>query len=314
MSDYAHKRTDEVLEKLETRIAVEYRKAYRETKAKLDDYLDAFKEKDAKMRKKWEDGKITREEYRKWRKRQIATGERWRALVKQLAADYTNADKIAVALINGEISGVFALNGNYTAYEIERNLGASYGFTLYDKQTVARLVKENPELLPAPSVDIAKDFRWNRQKITSAITQAILQGESIPNVAKRLQRVADMDNAAAVRNARTAMTSAQNAGRQETYNQAMRMGLKLQKEWVATLDGRTRHEHGAADGQRVGLDEPFVIGGYKMMFPGDSSAPGRLVYNCRCTMITVEPEYITRGEKARTTFPEWAKEKGLKGW
>lgn len=63
------------------------------------------------------------------------------------------------------------------------------------------------------------------------------------------------------------------------------MGIKLKKEWLATLDGRTRHAHAMLDGQTVETDKPFHVDGYEIMYPGDTSAPGYLVYNCRCTLI-----------------------------
>lgn len=63
------------------------------------------------------------------------------------------------------------------------------------------------------------------------------------------------------------------------------------------------------DGQRVPLDGKFDVGGYKMKFPGDMSAPAHLVYNCRCTTITVEPDYITKGEEPRLTYSEWESKK-----
>lgn len=57
------------------------------------------------------------------------------------------------------------------------------------------------------------------------------------------------------------------------------------KQWVTRRDDRVRHEHSAADGQRVPVNEPFDVGGYPMMHPGDRSAPARLVINCRCVMV-----------------------------
>jgi HK97 family phage portal protein len=58
-------------------------------------------------------------------------------------------------------------------------------------------------------------------------------------------------------------------------------------EWVATPDLRVRDDHGMADGQVVKVGEPFQVGGYSMMFPGDMShgAPIKQVANCRCTTV-----------------------------
>ena len=89
-----------------------------------------------------------------------------------------------------------------------------------------------------------------------------------------------MNKASAIRTARTAVTGAQNAGRMDSYVAAEKMGIKVRKEWLATIDGRTRHSHAMLDGQTVDIDKPFKVDGEEIMFPGDTSAPGYLVYNC----------------------------------
>ena len=91
-----------------------------------------------------------------------------------------------------------------------------------------------------------------------------------------------MDRTSAIRTARTAFTGAQNAGRMDSYAAAEKMGIKLKKEWLATLDGRTRHPHAALDGEKVGTDEKFSNG---CRFPGDPQGRPGEVYNCRCTMV-----------------------------
>lgn len=55
--------------------------------------------------------------------------------------------------------------------------------------------------------------------------------------------------------------------------------------WHAHRDERTRKPHYLADGQIRPINEPFDIGGYKMMFPMDDSlgAPPEMIVNCRCT-------------------------------
>ncbi len=54
--------------------------------------------------------------------------------------------------------------------------------------------------------------------------------------------------------------------------------------WDATLDEFTRPHHFEADGLTVPIDEPFVIAGERMMFPGDDSlgATAKNLINCRC--------------------------------
>ena len=306
MADYAHTETDKRIAELEKRLQAEYRQAYKETKGKLEKYLSDFARKDEAKRELVEKGEMSQADYTQWRKNQILTGKRWAAMVETLAKDINRTNQIAADIISGDLKGTFALNANFTAYSIENGFRTDYGFTLYNEDTVNRLIAEDPDLLPAPSVDIPKDIRWNKQKISSNITQAVLQGKSIPDIAKGMQTVVGMNKAAATRNARTAMTGAQNAGRQASYDRAKAMGIKVKKEWIATLDGRTRHSHGMADGQQVEIDGKFTVGRAKMRYPGDfkNGSPEEL-YNCRCTMGTVEPPEILQGEDPRMTYQEW---------
>lgn len=64
-----------------------------------------------------------------------------------------------------------------------------------------------------------------------------------------------MNRDSAIRTARTAVTGAQNAGRLDSYYAAEKMGIKCRKQWMATLDGRTRHSHAMLDGEIVDNDK-----------------------------------------------------------
>jgi hypothetical protein len=66
---------------------------------------------------------------------------------------------------------------------------------------------------------------------------------------------------------------------------AQQSGLTLQKEWLATDDAHTRPTHRDADGQTVAMDEPFIVGGAELQYPGDPDGPSQEVVMCRCTPI-----------------------------
>ena len=181
-------------------------------------------------------------------------------------------------------------------------------FTLYDEQTVRRLIVEQPDLMPhypkAKAVRRGIDLAFGKKQITNAVTTGILMGRSSRGIAADLRRrIIDMSIESAIRAARTAVTAAENGGRQATYEKAAEMGIELQREWIATKDHRTREWHGAADGQRVGVDEAFTVGGERLMFPGDRShgASGWNIYNCRCAVRGV----IKGHGRKRETFTEW---------
>lgn len=72
-----------------------------------------------------------------------------------------------------------------------------------------------------------------------------------------------------------------NAGRTDAFRAfAEETGEELERVWLATEDSRTRETHRLADGQRVGMDQPFVVGGFPLMFPGDPAGPPQEVINC----------------------------------
>ena len=283
--DPGHRETDELLAWLEKDLTDLYSVAAADVEEKLRDYLRRFEIKDKTWQKWVKDGKKTQEEYQRWRTGQIMMGKRWEEMRNTLAEDLANADQIARSIVNGYTPEAYALNHNYATYEVEKGAQVDTSYTLYDRQTVERLIRDNPQLLPAPSIDIPLDMRWNRQHIQSAVLQGIVQGESIPKIASRMQQVAEMDRKAAIRTARTAMTGAQNAGRVDGYKRAESMGIKMRQQWVATLDGRTRHEHRILDGQKASVDGYFEVEGERIRYPGDPTAAPHLVYNCRCTLI-----------------------------
>lgn len=314
--DYAHRETDKLIDGLEKALTEAYGEAYQEIAEKAADYFRRFEIKDEKWRLWVEQGKKTEEQYKAWRMQQLMVGERWEKLRDDLAHDLVHADEIAAKIIQGNLPEAYALNHNWETYEIEKTLGMSTNYTLYSHDTVRKLLKKNPNLLPKPKVDIPKDLRWNQQRIQSVMLQGILQGMSIPQMAKNIAGVTDGNLKNATRNARTMMTGAQNAGRQQAMIRARKKGVKLRRTWVATLDNRTRHEHRVLDGKTVDVDKPFRVGGYEIMYPGDPSAAPEMVYNCRCTTIGQVKGFETdvRGFDLRDdpdidgmTYAEWKK-------
>lgn len=288
-SDYAHKWTDKQLAALEKRIAAEFKQAAEELTDTVNAYFAALKKRDAEMAAKAEAGEITEQAYKQWRLAQIGRGKRFEALRDKMAERYTNAHEVAIAYINDATPGIYTLNRNYSAYTIEQ-ISDKADFTLWDEQTVRRLIDEQPGLMPyyPPKRALKRgiDLDYGKKQITASITSSILQGKGIDKISSDLQsRMQGMSLASAIRTARTATTAAQNAGRMDSYHAAEGMGIKLKKEWLATLDGRTRHAHAMLDGQTAETDKPFHVDGYEIMYPGDTSAPGYLVYNCRCTLI-----------------------------
>ena len=319
--DIAHRMTDEMLDDLEERIAEEYAKASRDMQKKYIAWAEQFAEQEKKQKALLDAGKITQKEYNDWRFRHEAIGKRWEAMKDVLAADLENARNIALKISGEKMPDVYALNANFAAYQIEHDARIDAGFTLYNHDTAEYLLKDTRQLMPPPSpqkaAEIAanKAMQWEKGKIQSAVMQGILQGESVNKVAERLRGVVEMDYNASVRYARTMTTSAQNAGRYESFRRAEKLGVHLTIEWQATLDGRTRHAHRLMHGQRTTVDEPFhTPDGYTIYYPadctGESDAPQSFIWQCRCTLLGY-PDYI-ENETVRhspkmgdMSFEEW---------
>lgn len=292
MSDYMHRYTDAELHKLERRIRYEYAQAAVEINKKADDYFRRFVKQDKIKAKQVENGTLSWDEYIKWRKNKLLVGQRWKELKENIANDVLTTNEKARSMAERFSYSAYADNYNYGNFEAETQSGIDTSFTLYDRDTVERLIRDNPDMLPPPGKETALNIRlgraklWEKQKIQSVMIQGILQGESIPALAKRLANaVCDSNKAAAIRNARTMTTAAENAGRRAGHERAEKMGIHIEDVWIAVHDNRTRHEHRMADQQSVKVGQPFIIDGYKLRFPGDPSAPGYLIYNCRCTVV-----------------------------
>lgn len=154
-------------------------------------------------------------------------------------------------------------------------------FTLLDAHTVERLQRDGDIKLPRKKVDIPKDERWNTKQMSSKLLQGILAGDAIPTIANSLMQVIGNNAAAAVRNARTMVTGAENVGRLDSYEDLAEKGVVQKKVWIATADDRTRESHLLLDGEEVDIDKPFSNG---LMYPADPSGDPAEVYNCRCSM------------------------------
>lgn len=324
-SDLGHKLTDKELAKLERRIAKLYREAGKELQTTIDAYFEQFKKRDEEMKaligtvqngKEW-----TEADYKQWRLNQIGRGERYQAMRDKVAHRVTDANAVAASYTNDATPGIYSLNRNYAAYTIE-NVAGNVGFDLWDEQTVKRLMVEQPDLMPyyPPKRALKRgiDLAYGKKQITASVTSSILQGKSIKHMADNLQkRITTMSRNSAIRTARTAVTGAQNAGRMDSYAAAEKMGIKLKKEWLATLDARTRHSHAMLDGEQVAQDKKFSNG---CRFPGDPQGPPWEIYNCRCTLVAALDGIDTSSAQRRArnadtgqtevisnmTYAEWA--------
>lgn len=306
---------DSELDELSREIYEIYRQAAEEVQKKADDYFSWFQAADENMKQKYIDGEITLKEYQNWRKSHMLTGKRWYELASVLAMDMTNADLIAGSVINGHLPAVYAIGYNYSLYQAEKQTMFTISDTLYNRRAVERMIRNNTANIKVTRVDRGIAWEWNQGHVQSAAMQGILQGEDMHQIARRIARNTDINQRAAMRNARTAVTSAENGGRFEAFQDVESAGFKVHKTWLATLDFRTRYTHRQLDRVTVeGADTEFENG---CRYPGDPRCnDGSELYNCRCSVVNqVVPMDLSvkpgrNGKLGSMPYEEWKNAKG----
>ena len=226
-------------------------------------------------------------------------------------------------------------NGYFTsAWALDQASGVSIGFGLIDENAVLAAsgiggnLGDLEEVLGKATVDRHQklldnaftNYTQDAQKwISQDIRQGIIQGESIPQISKRLRKGSFVKSYhQAERIARTETLRAMDIGAEISYDEARDAGVGVTETWDATLDDRTRPDHAAADGaikdQETGLyDVPWgQVEGPRLS--GQASQD----INCRCISVpslagfTPEVRRIRdEGIQPYQTFPQWAERNGI---
>lgn len=113
------------------------------------------------------------------------------------------------------------------------------------------------------------------------------EGEGIDKLRSRVRSVTDLSKVQADQLARTEVISASNAGAVADVD-LLGEDAPPYRQWLSTLDTRTRPSHVAADGQVVKRGEPFQVGMASLRFPGDPYGPPQEVIRCRCTVLFLD--------------------------
>lgn len=268
--DATAKWTDAELRRLEKQINAEYTKAYKELKKEMSAIM-------AKI-------EVNPEMSLQQKMALMNKYDRLNKLCEQMAETLRDTNKTAQSFISKSAQNVYLQNYNAEAGRL--------GFSLLDNTAVKNILTGEVDPFTKLAIAGQADKAAIMRKLNSELTTAILKGESIPKIAQRLKNVSEGYLSNTIRIARTETTRVQNSARQSVGEEGKKLGFNMWKEWVATPDARTRDEHWAADGQQVPLDEPFTVGGEKMMYPGDVSlgASGWNTINCRCTIINIIKE------------------------
>ena len=293
MADKARQATDKQLRKMERRIESIYKEAQDGITQQWNKYMENAEKRLSSLQNAYDKAlksgdsekiKEARNALEKAQKNVTIRDQYYKDMVAETTARITEANQIALAYLNGQLPSVYAVNYNAIASQADK---VGIAFNIVNENTVKNLITDGDIKLPRKKISIPKDMAWNTKQLNSSVLQGILQGESMNKIAGRIYPIVENNAAAAIRNARTMVTGAENRGRQDSYEDLEERGAVVKKVWIATPDSRTREAHLAMDGQEVDINEDFTDGdGNKIAYPGDPSAEPSTVYNCRCSMRT----------------------------
>lgn len=83
---------------------------------------------------------------------------------------------------------------------------------------------------------------------------------------------------------RIAHTEAHTALERGAYEAADSLGVRITKAWWSREDSVVRPDHARAHGQVREINQPFLVGGELLLYPGVATASAKQRVNCRCTV------------------------------
>ena len=292
--DWAHERTDIELALIEAEIEKIYANSTSRIESEWLRYMRAhakdlekslFDLKKAIMLNSPSEISRAKAEYQRQAQKIFMNSGEFRRMSERVSLRITEEAEKAIRKINGVLPFVYTINYNALDDVIKQSkIALDYSFTLVNENAVKRLAEAQEIPLPRKAVDAIKDMAWNAKQINAQVMQGIQNGESVPEIAKRLRNVTDMSKVASLRNARTMVNAAENMGRLDSYKKAEKDGVILKKVWYCIHDSRTRNWHLELDGVEKPVDEPWENEYGELMYPSDPMGHPANVYNCRCTM------------------------------
>ena len=173
------------------------------------------------------------------------------------------------------------------------------------------------ENLANPWLDIAKE-RYKLEgklQVRAALNNGLSLGKSYAAMSKDLKKAINRTAYETMRILRTEGQTAINAGQDDAYTKAQEKGIEGNVKWDATLDGKTRPDHGAMDGENRQSDGLFNgPGGERAPYPTWEGLSAGQRIQCRCRLSFEVEGYSPQLRRSRDegiipyqTYSEWEK-------
>lgn len=258
MPDKAHNETNEILSRLEANLTASYTRVQRDVLREISPllyemYLDNEEATQRERLKRAEkDGNL---------KKAVAI----------FASRIIIENESSINRINKDMDRIYYANYSWAVKYIKRMSGVDIEKDL--APDISRATRR--------AYDKAKDAKYVSDEILKSLKDGIKKGESVPNLSKRVRSTSNKSKNSAKLIARTETTRYQNTARLDSFDNAEKLGIRINKQWYATEDSRTRDSHAALHGETVGQNDAFSNG---MEYPGDPSGGASEVCNCRCVL------------------------------
>ena len=208
-----------------------------------------------------------------------------KALQKQIDAALRNLDTKQYDTIADFIQDSYANGYTGVMYDLQKQ-GIPLTIPIDQKQ-VAKAVQIDSKISKGMYTRLGEDVTRLKNSIRAEVSRGIATGSSWIDIADKIARGMNSPFDVALNNsiriARTEGHRVQQSAALDAQKAAKEAGADIVKQWDAALDQRTRPAHAEADGQIREVDEPFDVGGEKLMKPGDGSAANAI--NCRCCIL-----------------------------
>lgn len=277
----------------------------KETLQKIqENYEEVLKEIKSQIAIYSNEGKLSRTELYRYK--------RYENLVRNIENELKNIDQLKQKELYNYVYDQYSMNYYYNGFIFETEYGKPLNYQILPKETIKASIEND-----LAKLSLAENSFTVRSNVQKALTQSITLGLNINDAGDLIKKALETNANNVYRIYRTETTRASNEGKLNSIKHANTYGLNLKKQWLATLDMRTRDSHGAVDGELKAEDDKFSNG---LMYPGDPTGGASEVINCRCTMLQVLPGYensrqyrVERGidgktkEIPYTTYSEWKK-------
>ena len=163
------------------------------------------------------------------------------------------------------------------------------------------------------TVDKKKDTDWNKENLKKSVLAGSLLLLGAYAIMKRSANSAvEKNRNSASMHSEGMGTDAENKARLDGMYRASDIGVKVQKQWRATLDNRTRDSHAHLDGTTIDIDELFDNG---LEYPRDPNGEPAEICNCRCRLRYVTPytKYETRSARQGEVRGSYKKDSSFRG-